>query len=409
MKLRSHQIEFSNKLVNILNTYNIAYLAGEVRSGKTLTALNAASLYGAKHLLVITKKKAISSIESDYKSFGFNYKITVINYESIHKIDSKGYDLVIYDEAHSLGAFPKPSNRAKLCKKLFYDIPCILMSGTPAVESYSQFYHQFYVSKYSPFKEYKTFYKWASDYVDKKEMHLPTHKVTDYSGARINDIDKVIQPYIIKMTQSDAGFKSMVTEHIINIETPKPLVKLAKRLLKDKAIEGDTGYILGDTPAKLQSKVHQIINGHCIIERFDGTTFNKLFNDYKAIEIKKRFKDKKLCIMYYYQNELEILKRHFDITTDLTIFDTTNKHLALQQSSTEGMNVSKADIIVYYNLGFSGKNYLQSRDRLTVKGRNDNNVYYICEDFGMTKKIYDTVSNKGDFNTKLFKQWQQNL
>ena len=38
---------------------------------------------------------------------GPSFKITVINYESIHKIPQRGYDMVILDEAHSLGAFPK--------------------------------------------------------------------------------------------------------------------------------------------------------------------------------------------------------------------------------------------------------------------------------------------------------------
>ena len=42
------------------------------------------------------------------------------------------------------------------------------MSGTPAVESYSQLYHQFYISAFSPFKDYTNFYKWANDFVDKK-------------------------------------------------------------------------------------------------------------------------------------------------------------------------------------------------------------------------------------------------
>jgi hypothetical protein len=182
MQLRPHQIQKSKELLNVLNKYKIAYLAGEVRSGKTLTALNTAELYNAERVLFITKKKAISSIESDYKNFGFKYQLLVINYESLHKINYKP-DLVIYDESHSLGAFPKPSNRAKLCKKLFCNIPCILMSGTPAVESYSQLYHQFFVSMFSPFYKYTNFYKWANDFVDKKQLKLPTHTVTDYSHA----------------------------------------------------------------------------------------------------------------------------------------------------------------------------------------------------------------------------------
>jgi len=406
INLRPHQIEKSGLLLSVLVSKNVAYLAGEVRSGKTLTALNTAKLYGVAKVLFITKKKAISSIESDYKNFGFNYTLTVINYESLHKIDPKGYNLVIYDEAHSMGAYPKPSKRTKLCKKLFSHIPTILMSGTPAVESYSQLYHQFYVSFHSPFKDYTNFYKWANDFVDKKQMKLPTHTVTDYSGARVKDINAIVKPYFVKMTQADAGFESTVTEKIITIPTPMFLKDACNKLLKDKVIEGESGLILGDAPAKLQSKVHQLINGHCIIEKDDLSTFTKVFSNYKAKYIKERFKGVKIAIMYYYQAELDILKRDFDITTDIDEFNTTDKNIALQQSSTEGMNVSKADAIVYMNLGFSGKNYLQSRDRLTVKGRKDNKVYFICEDFGMTEKILKTVQGKKDFNSKLFMKWQ---
>lgn len=410
-KLAPHQLKFSKLVNEVLRKYSICYLAGEVRSQKTGTALNACKLFGANNVLIITKKKAISSIESDYKNFGFTYQLLVINYESLHKLP-KEYkpDLIIYDEAHSLGAFPKPSNRTKLCKKLFFNTPCILMSGTPAVESYSQLYHQFYVSAFSPFNKYTNFYKWANVFVDKKQMKLPTHTVTDYSGAKVQQINTILKSYFVKMTQADAGFESKVTEHIINIPTPSSLKSAAKQLLKDKVLEGNTGFIFGDAPAKLQSKVHQLINGHCIIEKNDLSTFTKVFSAYKADYIKERFKGVKIAVMYYYQAELDILKKVFgnNITTELEEFNTTTKNFALQQSSTEGMNVSKADAIVYYNLGFSGKNYLQSRDRLTVKGRNNNNVYYICEDFGMTEEILKTVQDKKDFNTKLFNRWHQN-
>lgn len=406
MKLRPHQIEKSYELASILIDFSIAYLAGEVRSGKTLTALNAASIFNAENVLVITKKKAISSIESDYTNFKFTYDLTCINYESLHKLESKDFDLVIYDEAHSLSAFPKPSKRTKLAKKLFYNIPCILMSGTPAVESYSQLYYQFYVSKFSPFAKYVNFYKWANDFVDKKQMKLPTHTVTDYSHAKVDEINKIVKPYFVKMTQADAGFDVKVTEHFLKVETPKQINDLAKRLLKDKAIEGSTGFILGDTPAKLQSKVHQIYNGSCIIETASGESKTIILSKYKANFIAEHFKGKKIAIMYYYQAELDILKATFGggITTDLETFNTKNVNLAIQQSSTEGMNISKADCLVYYNLGFSGKNYLQSRDRLTVKERTQNDVYFICESNGITSKILKAVQNKKDFNTRLFKK-----
>ena len=63
--LRDYQIELSEKAVKILRLKNIVYLSMEVRTGKTLTSLNTAKLYGAKNVLFLTKKKAISSIEKD--------------------------------------------------------------------------------------------------------------------------------------------------------------------------------------------------------------------------------------------------------------------------------------------------------------------------------------------------------
>jgi len=111
--------------------------------------------------------------------------------------------------------------------------------------------------------------------------------------------------------------------------------------------------------------------------------------------------------MYYYQAELDILSQVFGpekLTTDLETFNSKDVNLAIQQNTTEGMNLSKADCLVYYNLGFSGKNYIQSRDRMTVKERKNNDVYFVCESGGITSKILKAVRNKKDFNSRMFKK-----
>jgi len=405
-KLKEHQIEKSKELNEILLDYKIAYLAGEVRSGKTLTALEAARLYGAGKVIVITKKKAIPSILSDYENFKFPYQIVVINYESLHKLDNYDCDLVIYDESHSLSGFPKPSVKTKLCKKLFFNVPCILMTGTSAVESYSQYYHQFFVSAYSPFSRYKNFYKWAKDFVEVWERKLPTHSIRVYDRANVEKIDKILKPYIVVMTQQDAGFEVKINEHYLTVETPIFIKNIVKILLKNKVIKGTSGYVFGDTPAKLQSKVHQIYNGHCIVEDVNGDTCNVILDTYKVDFIRERFKDDKIVIMYYYQNELKMIESVFGeaVTTDIDEFNTTDKSFALQCNTTEGINLSKADALVYLNLGFSGKNWIQSRDRMTVMGRKDNNIYVICESDGITEKILESVTKKKNFNSRMFKQ-----
>ena len=115
MKFRDYQEEIIDKGVDVLGEHGFVYLAMEVRTGKTLTSLGIAKEMGATRVLFITKKKAISSIEADYQMLKPSFTLEVINYESLHKTEGS-FDLVVLDEAHSLGAFPKPSKRAKQVK-----------------------------------------------------------------------------------------------------------------------------------------------------------------------------------------------------------------------------------------------------------------------------------------------------
>jgi hypothetical protein len=98
--------DYQNKIIvqgsKTLLLYNFLYLAMEVRTGKTLTSLGTAQLLKCKNVLFITKKKAISSIEDDFSLLRPDFNLTVINYESLHKIeDIKSFDMLICDESHS--------------------------------------------------------------------------------------------------------------------------------------------------------------------------------------------------------------------------------------------------------------------------------------------------------------------
>ena len=81
-------------------------LAMEVRLGKTYTSLEVCRLVGATKVLFLTKKKAISSIQSDYDTMAPDFDITIINYESIHKLEDVLFDVVICDESHTNVSIP---------------------------------------------------------------------------------------------------------------------------------------------------------------------------------------------------------------------------------------------------------------------------------------------------------------
>ena len=114
-KLRDYQESIAKKATKVIIENGFVYLTMEVRTGKTFTSLATAELLKSKKVLFVTKKKAISSIQSDYDLMSPDFEIMVINYESLHKVEVvETYDLVVLDEAHGMGAFPKPSGRAQL-------------------------------------------------------------------------------------------------------------------------------------------------------------------------------------------------------------------------------------------------------------------------------------------------------
>lgn len=399
-QLRQYQLDLSKKAVEILRDKKIVYLAMEVRLGKTLTALNTCELYGAKSVLFVTKKKAMSSIESDFASMPFSFDLAIINTESIHKAVGQ-FDVVISDENHKYGSFPKPSKGAKEFKQRYSHLPLIFLSGTPHPESYSQIYHQFWISKYTPFHQYPSFYKWASIFVNVTTKHLGYGMIKDYKDAKKELIEQVIKPYMITYTQKEAGFSSTINEKIIYVDMKESTYALIKRLEKDLIVQGKQEVILGDTSVKLMSKLHQLYSGTIKFE-----SGNTAVLDYsKAIRIYTMFKTRQIAIFYKFKAELDALQFIFGdtLTTDLEEFNNTTKSIAYQiVSGREGVNLSRASSLVYYNIDFSAVSYWQSRDRLTTMDRLENNVYWFFAKNGIEDKIYKAVMNKKNYTLNVF-------
>jgi hypothetical protein len=401
-QLRDYQTKNATECFEIFKKHKIVYIAHQVRCGKTATALQVVNLAGLKNVLFLTKKKAIQSILDDHKDFRFTFDLMVVNYESLHKVTGH-FDCIILDENHVNSAFPKPSQRTKEIRKRFAHLPMIMLSGTPATESSSQWYHQFWVSNYSPFKQWTGFYKWAQVFVNVELKHLGYATVKDYSKGKDELINQYIAPYVHKFTQQEAGFESKVTENILYCEMQPQTSSVIHRLKKDLLFEGKNHTILADTSVKLQNKLHQLYSGTVKFE--DGES---MVIDYsKAVFIKEKFAGQKIAIFYYFKEELNMIKEIFkdEVTTDLEEFNNGNKSIALQQySGAEGISLAKAESLVFLNFGFSGSKLIQSLDRLTTMTRKENNVYFVFGIGGIESKIYKAVSQKKNYTVKMFEK-----
>lgn len=405
IQLRDYQKDIVSKATSIIDKHGFVYLAMEVRTGKTLTSLSICDqLDGVDNVLFLTKKKAIDSITQDSDKLCPSYALFVMNYESIHKLPDIKWDVIICDEAHSMGAFPKPSQRSEQVASLISKCKSrvILLSGTPTPESYSQMYHQVYGIPTNPFSRFANFYRFADVFVDKKQKKVNGMYINDFSRGRDTILEEMA-PYTIRFSQVDAGFVVETEEKILRVQLKDSTYGMIRKLKNDLVIEGKTETILADTSVKLMSKLHQLYSGTIKFESGNSMVIDTS----KAEFIKEKFGGKKIGIFYKFKEELNAIQKVFgdDITTELSVFEDTDKSIALQiVSGREGISLRQAECLVYYNIDFSATSYWQSRDRMTTRDRLENKIYWIFSNGGIEDMIYKAVSKKKDYTISHFRK-----
>jgi SNF2 family DNA or RNA helicase len=408
--LRPYQRDIRDRGVAILKEHGLLYLAMEVRTGKTLTALSIAQEWLAAEVLFVTKKKVITDIKEQYRTLPQTYELTVTNYESLHKLENPNrFDFVILDEAHCLGAFPKPSERTLALKAFLRDRPVVYLSGTPTPESWSQIFHQLWVSQRSPFP-HKNFYAWAKDYVIAKTKHFYNREITDYSFARKEAVREKVDHLFISFTQKEAGFEAVVEEEVLTVKMKAKTYELVRRLKADRVLETKdrtTSTVVADTEAKLMQKMHQLYSGTVIADHPERRGF---VLDYSKVDfIKRRFAGQKIAIFHKFVMEENLLLTGLDckFAHSPEQFNATGPdywYISQIQSGREGINLSAADAIVMFNIDFSAVSYWQARARLQTKDRTkEAKVYWIFAENGIEERIHEAVMKKKDYTLEHFK------
>lgn len=409
--LWEYQLKLAAEAEQILRERNIVYLAMEMRVGKTLIALEVCARLGIKNVFFVTKKKAISSIVNDYRRENYHhlFDLTVINYEQVHKYVSSQYDVVIIDEAHSLGAFPRPSLRTQRLKKFVQDKYLILLSGTPTPESFSQIYHQFWISEHSPFKE-RNFYQWAKNYVNIREKMINGYRVNDYSNVREDIIMPIISPYFLTFTQQQAGFKFLhIEDEVLKVPAKSIVYDVMEKLLKQRyvrLVRNNVPFeIVADTAAKLLLKIHQVCSGTVITENGGGAL---IVDTTKAKYIREVFGNKGFAIYYKFKAEGDVLRRFFpNCTFDPMEFARNPEQVFLSQiqSGSMGIDLSSASAIVFYNIDYSFTNYWQSRNRIQNRFLSRTpKIYWVFIEGGIEEKILKVVRKKRDYTSYYFRR-----
>jgi hypothetical protein len=265
------------------------------------------------------------------------------------------------------------------------------------------------VSSYSPFDHYPNFYKWATQFVTVKKMKINGQSFNNYDQADKKMVMDLCGHLFLTFTQEQAGFESLVNEHIHHVEMLESTYTLANRLRIDKVVRNKEGQVvLGDTAVKLLQKLHQVYSGTVIVD--EPERMAKVVDYSKVKYVKEKFGGTKIAIYYKFIAEEMAIRYVFGsdrITTEATMFnESTNLVFISQiQSGREGVNISTADALVFLNIDFSAVSYWQARARIQTKDRvKEANIHWIFSKGGIEDKIYEAVMNKKDYTTYHFKK-----
>jgi hypothetical protein len=420
MKLRDYQVPLVQKAVDILRHHRFIYLALETRTGKTPVSLMAAAEIaqdmGVTEILFCTKLSVIPGIKETYEALKLDYPIlqnitvSIVSFDSLHKVQ-KAKRVIIADEAHGFGAYPKPSKRAVQLRGLSAGCPVIMLSATPTPESFSQMYHQLWAANSSCglIFGFKNFYAWARVYVNITQKRINAgQSVNDYSDARKDLILPLVQPMMLTFTKKEAGFvqtEDDIDERIEYVEMPLQIAQYVHGIKKDRVIYHGDKVITARSAATLMAKVHQLCSGTVIHDESDeGIVLSR----HKLAAIGQlRLQYPKIAIFYKYIAEGKMLKEHFgaEATSDYKIFRAFRHTVFIGQfiSKREGIDLKEADAIICINIDFAYLSYIQMVNRMMNYTRTKKPVLvWVFSKGGIEDQILKVVKSKHNYTTTYF-------
>lgn len=330
-------------------------------------------------------------------------KIGVINYDLVFRRsyfqNLEDFTLLL-DESSLI-----QNSKAKRTKYILKMKPknVILLSGTPSSGKYENLWSQIHLLDWKISEDLynKQYVNWRKEnfggtpfwYVDKKEPY--------------KNVDRLKQ----KLREHGAIF--MKTEECFNLPRQNnifiniPVTKEYKQFMKNSIVtlaNGDD--LVGDTG---------------LTKRLYARELCGQYNEQKLEAFKNLLEstNDRLIVFYNYNEELKRLKeivnkRPFSIINgsikDLTAYENEDNSVTLiqYQAGSMGLNLQKANKIVYFTLTDKSELFEQSKKRIHRIGQDKPCFYYImiCKN-SVEEAVYSTLQKRKDFNDELFKEYER--
>jgi len=381
-----HQKAAGDAVARLIFDKGVAYLQGEPRTGKTRSVFWAINKLPVKSVVFVTKKNAIPGILSE--AGVCTKRLNIINYEQVAKLDPKDFDLVVIDEAHNIGRAGKPSLRFKQLRKLAWDKPTILLSGTPWVETPSAAFYQFGVTKYTPLR-FKSFYDFFREYGIPAPMMIQGRTIEQYKKVR-ETLQPELSQYIVRITQQQAGITAVAQDIEHHFELSPATLDLIERIKTDNIATIAGRRIAFESDMAVRTAIHQIEAGGLLVGDDLITLPNTEMMDY----VRDTFGD---------SPDVAVMS-HFRSTRAKVQACLPNVHVYSSDGHAEGVNLSHYRHFVILNTGYSGAKHIQRRDRGTLMGlTEERQVHHLMVKGQLSASVYKSVSKKLDFNLATFR------
>lgn len=412
----------------------VAALWWFMRRGKTLATVLGLEELGARRVLVLCPKAVIPVwvkilTDYDFKVEGYspNRKrrktdCLVINYESVWRpkpaVDVSEYDAIVWDESIRLQNF-----KSKGVNWWFKQIPKfpevrVMLSGAPCPESLLQIAPQLWILQGGAtayrgvFRNY-VFRNWTwNEYAYKYEANNPA-------------VEKKLENHMNKLGDTSANELELDVEKFyeeLSVEPKHEQKKLFKEIYASEVAynaEGKLVELTGNRRAQLLAMASSGIDARDPNNvRF--TNSEKLEYMFQYIkDIVDDYPDEKFVIFTWFRHSPEIVKRRLEELGRCVVSVTGTSDEAIKEFqkgktrffignvkvNQEGIDLSLANNMYYFENSWSGGSRIQSEERCT---RLDKKGVVQVIDFGteyegtnIDLKIASSVRDKRDFNADL--------
>ena len=416
MKLYKHQEDALERT----KTFNKCAYYHDMGLGKTFTGSEKMRVLDANVNLIICQKSKVAdwikhceanmpakfiifdlTNKKNYDSFFWehapNCKIGIINYDLVFRrkelMSLENFTLLL-DES-SMVQNDKAMRTKSILKLKASNV--ILLSGTPVGGKYENLYSQLRLLGWNITKK-----QFWNNYINYELVQYAgpfspfVPKIKGYKN--INDLKNMLKIYGADFLKSEEVFD--LPEQNFNIVKVQ-VSKEYKKFKKEKYICIEDKEFVGDTPLKTM-----------LYARMMCGTYNKYKLDAFVDLIEST--DDRLIVFYNFTDELEALKkaiekRPFSVVNgserDLSNYESVDNSITFvqYQAGAMGLNLQKANKIIYYSLPLSSELYEQSKKRIHRIGQNRPCFYYLLlAENSIEERIKTTLDKRNDYTQELF-------